>query len=429
MNTKTLILSSGKCSWAQCFACGWGKLSSPVDVEKLKQRVESLDLSGVDKLKVFVSGSFLDDAQFPREFRKWFAEYVKSKGVKELVIESRPEFITDENLKDFEGIRVTVSIGLECADDEALKKYRKGFTVADYLKAVDVIHKHGFKVRTYLMVNMPFSNNELLDKSVKFAEKHSDEIVLINTFPHSKSQLFDYWIQGMWKPLSTEEFEKLVAKYKSEKIETDSQNYLFVPKFPSERRVMIRGATIEALTHPHFCVWQDYFQRFYKKPEEKKIALFLPCSFKKPYSRSHTHKKIHEVLSKFPELYKKIHKIVVSTPGVVPFEFSSHYPFNSYDWPEWEETEEVKQAYIKVNKERVKKYLQNHKYEKYYAYLKPTSETWKAVKQACEELGIGITNLADVPEFEQVKEEKNPLIQTLMLKAFENKLKELSEHA
>ena len=113
---KTIILSSGKCAWKNCFACGWGKLEAPVNVERLKKQVESIDISAIDELKVFSSGSFLDDKQFPREFRKWFAERVK--GLKNVIIESCPEFITDDTLSDFKDVKLTVAIGLECADDE-----------------------------------------------------------------------------------------------------------------------------------------------------------------------------------------------------------------------------------------------------------------------------------------------------------------------
>ena len=427
MKEKRLILSSGKCSWAKCFACGWGKLEAPVDVHALKDKVEKFDLEGVDRLKVFASGSFLDDAQFPKEFRKWFADYVKKKGVKELVIESRPEFITEDSLKDFEGINLTVAIGLECADNEVLEKYNKGFKVEDYLRAVDLLHSKGFHVRTYLMANIPFGSKELLKKSVEFVKKHmkeGDSIVIINTFPHSKSKLFDLWVKGEWKPLSTQEFMKLVEEFKDSFIEKDSENYLFIPKFPAERKVVIKGATEEALKHPFFEVWQDYFVRFYEPPKGKAL-LFLPCSYRKPYSRSQTHQKIAKALKQAGVL-GKVHRVVVSTPGVVPFEFNNYYPFNSYDWPEWEETEEVKQKYLEVTKERVKNYLKAHagKYSKVLCFLKPDSLTFKAVKQACDELGIKIVNLLDDEIYEAVKDKKNPIAQKQSLECLKKRIKE-----
>ncbi len=428
---KKIILASGQCSWQKCFACGWGKLKAPVNVDFLKKRVESEAYEGYETVKIFVSGSFLDDAQFPKEFRQWLADFLKQKGIKKLVVESRPEFITQENLNDFKDFDFTVGIGLECADNEVLKKYEKGFTVKDYLKAIELLHKNNMHVRTYLMVNIPFGSLDLLDKSVEFVEKHSregDSLVLINTFPHSKSRLFSYWIEGKWSPLTTKEFDEIVSKYtgKYDNIETDSENYLFVPKFPPEQRKLLKGANSEILNHRFFEVWQDYFQRFYEKPKGKKWVLFLQCSFKKPYSRSKTHKAINKVLSEFPDFVSKTHLVVLSTPGVIPMEFDNYYPFNAYDWSEWEETPEIKQEYIEVISRRIKNYLKKHKYEKYFSYLKPSSETYQALKKACDELDIELVNLFDEEVYEQVKNEKNPVATKLALENLEKKLKEFN---
>jgi len=428
---KKIILSSGQCSWKKCFACGWGQLKAPVNESFLKKRVESESYDNFKTVKIFVSGSFLDDKQFPREFRKWLAGFLKQKGIKKLVVESRPEFITQESLNDFKDFDFTVGIGLECADNEVLKKYEKGFKVEDYLKAVELLHKNNMHVRTYLMVNIPFGSIELLDKSVEFVEKHSkqeDYLVLINTFPHSKSRLFNLWIKGEWSPFTTREFEKIVSKYeeKFSNIETDSQNYLFVPKFPVEQRKLLKGANSEILNHRFFEVWQDYFKRFYEVPQGKKWVLFLQCSFKKPYSRSKTHKAISKVLNNFPDFVFKTHLVVLSTPGVIPMEFDNYYPFNAYDWPEWEETPEIKQEYIKVISRRIKDYLITHKYEKYFSYLKPTSETYTALKKACDELGIELINLFDLKVFEEIKEEKNPVANKKALDSLKKKLTELN---
>ncbi len=408
MEEQILILASGKCSWGKCYACGWGQLEAPVNVERLKKQVQE-KITTSAPVKIFASGSFLDDDQFPREFRKWFVDFLKQKHVTQLTIESRTEFITPQNLADFKGIKTIVAIGMESSDNTVLEKYQKGMTIEDYDRAVKILHDNGYLARAYVMVNMPFSSVEQFKESARHAIKTADYVVLINTYPHSKAKLFDLWIKGEWKPLSRKEFEQQVAEFKDNpKVKIDYENITFTPKFEQDKQEKIVGATIESLKHPYFEVWQDYFQRIYEKPEHKTIALFLPCSFRKPYQSSQTHKAIDKILRQSSS-YPRIHKIVVSTPGVVPFEFNTKYPFTHYDWPEWEETPEVKKAYIEVNKERVKKYLQNHNYEKVLCYYKPTSETYKAVKQACDELGIKLTNLLSDDVYELVADMKNPI--------------------
>jgi hypothetical protein len=408
---KTLILASGKCSWGKCYACGWGKLEAPVDTERLKARIEATSLLGVMKLKVFASGSFLDDKQFPRAFRQWFAGYIRQSRVKELVIESRPEYITPKSLSDFKGINLTIAIGLECADDKVLHAYRKGFTVAQWLKAVKLLRENHVSVRTYVMVNIPFGNASALEKTVKLAMRESDSVVLINTFPHSRADLFDLWVAGQWQPLDKKGFQKAVRQWsKNRKVELDYQNYAFVPKIPKERQEFIRGVGLSCLDHSHYNVWQDYFVRFYDRPPEKDIALFLPCSFRKPYAGSRTHREIYEAIKDAP-IFPRLHRIVLSSPGVIPYEFSDYYPFTSYDWPEWEETAKVKRDYIRSVKARVKAYLKTHKYKRYLCYFKYSAETYIALCEACRELKIPLKNLLDDKVYEKIKDEKNPIIQ------------------
>ncbi len=425
---KRIILNSGRCMWGKCIFCGWGRLEYPVDVDRLKRYFDrEINKGKIDTLKIFASGSFLDDRQFSREFRKYVVKRCKKKGIKHLVVESRPEFITDETLRDFEGLDLTVAIGLEIADDDILKKINKGFTTKNYVKAVQTLRKHGFGVRTYLLIGLPFIKNQqrTLDKSVRFALKHSDSVVLINLFPHSKAPLFNLWISGRWRPLDEKQFNKLVSKWKrNKKIETDFNNFAFIPRFPPKRREFIRGATIEALKHPHFEVWQDYFSRFYKIPDEKKYALFIPCSYRKPYDKSKTWKAIVEVLKKFKS-YRSIHLIVISSPGVIPQEFIHQYPFTSYDWPEWEETKEVQRAYLKVTKKRIENYLKTHKkdYKKFFAYLSPESLSFKALERACRKLEIKLINCFPKEVYKKVKDYHPPVMSGDALRSLENCLR------
>lgn len=430
MREKTLLLNSGKCSWGRCFACGWGRLASPrLGIHELKKTIDGvfheIRNEKIDRLKIFASGSFLDDAQFPKAIRKYIAGKCAALGI-ELVVESRPEFITAENLDDFKGAKLTVAIGLESGDDEILKKYNKGFKTEDFIRAAKILHENSFRVRTYLMVGLPFGSGESLRKSVELANNYSDEIVLINVFPHSLAPLFELWIRGKWRPLDKKQFEEAISPYKTNpKIETDFNNFSFVPRFsrdarktksfsaePKTRRVfvpkqeMIKGASEKELMHPHFEVWQDYICRFYEIPKGKKAVLFLPCTFTKPYYNSKLHREIAKIVGK----KKGLHLVVISSPGVIPYEFANKYPFNSYDWPEREETEEIKKKYIKITEKRIENYLRAHKYEKYFCFLKP-SETFVALGKACKKLDIPLVNC--LKTWEKIKNGKNPLLLAL----------------
>jgi len=412
-----LTLEHGKCYWGKCYFCGWGKRESQTDIEELKQRFEKVlkHSKTKDIVKIFSSGSFLDKNQFPVDFVKFCISKAKEYGFDEIVIESRAEFVKEDILKEIKipGIRITVALGLESANDEVLRLYNKGLSVSDYERACKLLKRMGFGIRLYILVNGhprlyqdPKLQEKALLDSVDFALKHMDSAVIINAYPHKNSRLLDDWIEGRWHPLTKKEFyallNKVFSKYgakisEGEKkielngkvFEIDFENFYFIPKIPKEKREFIKGVGRNVLLHPHFNVWQEYLQKFYEPPKNKKYVLFLPCSYGKPYKKSKTHKRIIRTISGYP-WFKYLHLIVVSTPGVVPWELQTKYPFWSYDWPEWEETDEVKKDYIEITKDRVKKFVEAHKghYEKYFLYFHKDSETKIAIVQAFKELSL-----------------------------------------
>lgn len=422
---KSIILKSGQCSWGKCTFCGWGRLENPVkNFEEFKDTIDRTDLRSCKRVKIFASGSFLDDKQFDKKQRQYLAQKLKETEVEEVVLESRPEFITKESLKDFEGITLFIAIGLEVGTNEELTRVAKGFAVEDYIKATEIIHETKNKVRTYLLANPPLIKNieQSLDNSIQLALKYSDEIVVINTFPHSKAPIYNLWIEGKWKPLDKKEFEDITKKWREHKnIEFDFENFNFRPRI--KEKANLKGAGEDFLTHRHYEVWQDYFQRFYESPERQDIALFIPCSFRKPYSKSRTHKAIMSKISGH-RFFKRIHIVVISSPGVIPYEFKNEYPFNAYDWPEWLETEEIKKRYIEVITDRIYKYLKNHEYKKILVYLKPDSESFAAFKEACKKLKAEYINCFPEEKYEEIKKEteKNPIINEQALEYMKGKV-------
>jgi predicted RNA-binding protein len=158
------------------------------------------------------------------------------------------------------------------------------------------------------------------------------------------------------------------------------------PKFQNRDYIGLNGTTIDQLTHPHFNKWHDWFIEEYK-PEKKDIALFLPCAAIKPYYNSPIHKEINNILKKHE---KYIHKIVISNAGIIPYEFSVKYPFNSYDWNPLAESEDIQSKYFKITKDRILRFLKRHKYKNYISYLRNNSISYKSLDEACEQLNIDL---------------------------------------
>ncbi|KKN62795.1 hypothetical protein LCGC14_0508560 [marine sediment metagenome] len=72
------------------------------------------------------------------------------------------------------------------------------------------------------------------------------------------------------------------------------------------------------------------------------LIILLPCSAKKPYSQSKSHKLFLEVIRKFPK-FQNFQEIILTSPlGAIPRQLENVYPVNSYDVSvtgEWDEEE------------------------------------------------------------------------------------------
>lgn len=96
--------------------------------------------------------------------------------------------------------------------------------------------------------------------------------------------------------------------------------------------------TTQSLRRPDVLKWRDRIMQVYEKPAHKRVLVLLPCSAKKPYHASKTHKKFGSAIhaSNFETV---VHEVIVTSPlGAVPRELDSFYPANSYDIPvtgEW----------------------------------------------------------------------------------------------
>ncbi|WP_254545737.1 archaeosine biosynthesis radical SAM protein RaSEA [Halomarina pelagica] len=142
----TIILNTGGCRWARaggCTMCGYVAESvegGTVAHEDLMAQVEACldhERENADEpselVKIYTSGSFLDEREVPAETRAAVAETFADR--ERIVLESLPDFVDRERLRDFteRGLDTDVAIGLETATDrvrhDCVNKY---FDFADF---------------------------------------------------------------------------------------------------------------------------------------------------------------------------------------------------------------------------------------------------------------------------------------------------------
>lgn len=122
----------------------------------------------------------------------------------------------------------------------------------------------------------------------------------------------------------------------------------------------------ESYNRPEIRRFQERIISEYKKPDCTKILLILPCSAKKPYSFSKSHRKFREIILK-QKNHHIIHEIIITSPiGIVPRELELVYPASNYDIPvtgEWDSNEKS------IISNLLQRYLLKNEYDKIILHL------------------------------------------------------------
>ncbi|MGQ0535527.1 MAG: archaeosine synthase subunit alpha [Methanobacteriota archaeon] len=102
---------------------------------------------------------------------------------------------------------------------------------------------------------------------------------------------------------------------------------------PVLRRGTLFVNSTESLSRPEIRRFRRRLAERYEPPPSARVLVLVPCSHRKPYSDSRTHKAIHHALAGVPNR-SAVHKVVVTSPlGVVPAELELSFPSQQYDLP------------------------------------------------------------------------------------------------
>jgi radical SAM enzyme (TIGR01210 family) len=171
-----MILRTRGCGWALkggCSMCGYINDAAKKRVEEediLYQFREVMSHFSNEKIvKIFTSGSFLDEDEIQKSVQDNILENLHEKTEK-IIVETRPEFVDKERLKGCKNLEI--ALGLESANDFVSENsINKGFKLQDYIKATNILNDLGLSIKTYLLIKPPFlTEREAISDAVKSAE-------------------------------------------------------------------------------------------------------------------------------------------------------------------------------------------------------------------------------------------------------------------
>ncbi len=128
----------------------------------------------------------------------------------------------------------------------------------------------------------------------------------------------------------------------------------------------IQAYTAQSLTRPEVLRFRRRLAERYARPPSARVLLLLPCSARKPYVESKTHRRFREALWRCGNPHA-VHEVIVTSPfGLVPRELERVYPVAHYDVPvtgDWSRDE------VSVLQDDLRAFLGRNRYDAVIAHV------------------------------------------------------------
>ena len=258
----------------QCVFCNQRHISgqhSVPDADEVKNNIEQhlSTLKGRDIITelAFFGGSFTAlDSTLQTQFLEIAQPYLQNKSISNIRISTRPDAITDENLKLLRQYGVSIiELGVQSLDDEVLRLSGRGYSASVVYEAADKIVAHGFALGMQMMIGLPGSTHEkdlFTAKEIIRCGAKGTRIYPLLVF--RDTDLEQLYINNEYTPLSVDEAVEQSADLLELFLDADVQVYK-IGLHPSEfldNGTLLAGPWIPAFRqHVQARVWQRKFKK------------------------------------------------------------------------------------------------------------------------------------------------------------------------
>jgi archaeosine synthase alpha-subunit len=113
----------------------------------------------------------------------------------------------------------------------------------------------------------------------------------------------------------------------------DREHHFLEQAAPRHRATPLPAMTFESLAMPEVEAFRAAVRDRYEPPRSARVLVLLPCSQRKPYKLSRSHRFFGRALDD-SGLRPLVHEVMITSPlGLVPRELEETYPANQYDIP------------------------------------------------------------------------------------------------
>lgn len=154
-----------------------------------------------------------------KDFKRYIYEALQE-NIVEIAISTRPDCISEEYLrflkeiKDDEGIEISIELGLQTVNYHSLKKINRGHTLAEFIDAVLNIKKYGFVICTHLILNLPWDNEDDVIENAKIISALKVEQVKLHALYLLKGTIMgEMYERGEFQLISNDDYQNRVITF------------------------------------------------------------------------------------------------------------------------------------------------------------------------------------------------------------------------
>lgn len=218
-----VVLSTIGCAHARsdsggCTMCSYlldGSQQTPSSEQLVEQFKSAMaDLEGKKaplSVKIYTSGSFLDPEEIPEDARSEILKIIGAdERVREIVLESRPEYVQDLVLSEVRsnlgGRVIEIGMGLESASDTIRTVcINKNFDLQTFKECLETAKGHNIGMRAYVLLKPPLltERDSMIDAITTIRDAQTMGVTTVSLNPvnvQNDTLVEKLWNRGKYRP-------------------------------------------------------------------------------------------------------------------------------------------------------------------------------------------------------------------------------------
>lgn len=154
------------------------------------------------------------------DFKKMIEDSIVDDDIIGISLSTRPDCILEEQLlflKEFQNgrnLEIDFELGLQTVNYRTLIKLNRGHTLAEFINAVNLIHKFGFRVCTHIIVGLPWDDElDMVESAKILSALNVEEVKLHSLYIVKNTVLGEMYSKGEIYLITKEKFIDLVIAF------------------------------------------------------------------------------------------------------------------------------------------------------------------------------------------------------------------------